>query len=189
MTKDNIRVFMRKKRREITNDFKIYASNQISNKIIPIISSLSCVMVYMSSFNEPDTSAIVKYLIDNNIKVVVPISNVNDFTITPSYISCLDDLKKGAYGIYEPDVIYKAKLDDIDLILVPGIAFSKSGDRIGFGKGYYDKLLQNFSGKKVGICYDFQVIESVPASKHDIKMDMIVTEERIYNDFWHTCSL
>ncbi len=183
MTKDEIRISMQKKRRELKKDFKAYASNQISNKIFPMISSLNCVMVYLPSFNEPDTFAVVKYLIENNIKVVVPISNVNDFTITPSYISGIGDLKKGAYGILEPDVISKVKLDDIDLILVPGIAFSKSGDRIGFGKGYYDKLLENFSGKKVGVCYDFQVVENLPTSKHDIKMDIIVTEERTYNDF------
>ncbi len=183
MTKDELRISMRQRRREITEEFKINASDLITKSIIPIISSLKCVMIYLSSFNEPDTSLLVKYLMDNNIKVVVPVSNTETCTITPSYISSLDDLNKGAYGINEPKTINKANVDDIDLILVPGIAFSVSGERIGFGKGYYDKLLEKFNGVKIGVCYDFQIVNHIPSSPHDIKMDMIVTEKRIYNDF------
>ncbi len=183
MTKDELRISMRKMRRELTKEFIINSSTLIMNTIIPLASSLKCVMVYLSSFNEPHTTMLVQYLMDNNIKVVVPISRISDCTIVPSYISDLDELKKGAYGIYEPKIVTKADIADIDLILVPGIAFSKSGDRIGFGKGYYDKLLANYKGKKIGVCYEFQMVEDIPSSPHDIQMDMIVTEERVYNDF------
>ncbi len=183
MTKDEIRILMRQKRRELTEEFKANSSELITEKIIPICKSLKCVMVYMSSFNEPDTLMLIKHLIKNKINVVIPVSRTSDCTIIPSYISSLDTLNKGAYGIYEPQIINEASIDDVELVLVPGIAFSKTGDRIGFGKGYYDKLLNKFKGIKIGVCYDFQMISEIPASPHDIKMDMIITEKRIYNDF------
>ncbi len=183
MTKDELRTYMRQKRRELTDDFKVTSSSLIMQSIIPFISQLNCVMIYLSSFNEPDTSMLLSYLIDKNIKIVVPVSNTDDNTIIPSYISNIDDLHKGAYGIYEPKTINQANIEDIDLVLVPGIVFSKSGDRIGFGKGYYDKLLENFEGLKIGVCYEFQIVDEIPSSPHDVKMNMIVTEKRVYNDF------
>lgn len=183
MTKDEIRISMREKRRQLTDDFILKSSDAITEKVIPIIKSLKCVMVYMASFNEPDTLTLIKHLTDNDIKVVIPVSSTSDCTIIPSYISSFESLRKGAYGIYEPQIVQEANIDEIDVVLVPGISFSKSGDRIGFGKGYYDKLLADFKGTKIGICYDFQMINEIPSSPHDIKMDMIITEKRIYNDF------
>ena len=67
----------------------------------------------------------------------------------------------------------------IDLFLVPGVAFDKSGNRLGYGKGYYDQLLHNTTGLKIGICFDCQVVDAIPNETHDIKMDIIVTESRI----------
>lgn len=183
MTKDEIRIEMRKKRRELSKDFILKSSGFIIDKVIPLIKSSNCVMVYMSSFNEPDMTKLTEYLINNNIRVVAPVSQTSDYTIVPSYISDLNSLNKGAYGIYEPDIIDKADMDDVDFVLVPGIAFSKSGNRIGFGKGYYDKLLAGYKGVKIGICYDFQIINDIPSFPHDVKMDIIVTEKRIYDDF------
>ena len=74
-------------------------------------------------------------------------------------------------------------IHEIDTILVPAVAFSRSGDRLGFGKGYYDKLLMNFKGTVIGIGYDFQVIDELPSLPHDIRMNKIITEKRIYDDF------
>lgn len=182
MTKDEIRIEMRKKRRELSKDFISESSGLILDKVIPLIKTLNCIMVYMSSFNEPDMKKLTEYLINNNIRVVVPVSQTSDYTIIPSYISDFNALNKGAYGISEPGVIDKADMNDVDLVLVPGIAFSESGNRLGFGKGYYDKLLADFKGVKMGICYDFQIINYIPSSPHDIKMDIIVTEKRIYHD-------
>ena len=88
-------------------------------------------------------------------------------------------LKKGAYGIYEPETISEASCDDIDFVLVPGIVFDYNCRRIGFGKGYYDKLLCDMRAFKAGLCYDFQLVESINADRHDVALDAIITEERI----------
>ena len=131
MTKDELRVEMRKKRRELSKDYISESSGLIVGKVLPLIKSLNCVMVYMSSFNEPDMISLIQYLINNDIRVVVPVSKTSDCTIVPSYISDFHSLKKGAYGIYEPETIEEANMNDVDLVLVPGIAFSEAGSRIG----------------------------------------------------------
>lgn len=78
------------------------------------------------------------------------------------------------YGILEPTGKMFQKPGDIDLILVPGIAFDREGNRLGRGKGYYDKILKATPVWKVGVCFDFQVVDSVPLEAHDVKMDEVI---------------
>lgn len=78
------------------------------------------------------------------------------------------------YKIYEPVGKEFKELEKIDLIIVPGVAFDKCNNRMGRGKAFYDKLLVNTTAIKVGICYDVQYFEKVPADIHDIKMDYII---------------
>lgn len=184
MTKEEIRDFIKSKRRELTKNIIAEKSRIITDTVF----QLSCykaaktVMTYISSFNEPSTFEIIRDVIKHK-QLVVPVSNTDDFTIIPSYLRSENDLVKGAYGIYEPKKILSADISSIDIALIPGIAFDRTGARTGFGKGYYDKFLSDFSGVKIGICYDFQLFDEIPSEKHDIRMDMIISEKGIYNDF------
>ena len=92
----------------------------------------------------------------------------------------LDELVTGRYGIPEP-VGEVWNPDRADIIVVPGVAFDQSGRRIGYGKGYYDKALHRLegSGRLVGFCYDFQLVEEIVGEPHDVTMDLIVTELRV----------
>lgn len=183
MTKDDIRSEMKAKRRALSLSEQLEMSNCITNNFLSLdcYKKSSVVMVYMSAFKEPSTAAIIDSLKRDNKKIIVPISNMENFTITPSYLS--ENLVSGAYSIAEPQKCIPADINDIDLALIPGIAFDAKGARIGFGKGYYDRFLSEFKGLKIGLCYNFQVFSDIPVSEHDIKMDMIITEKRIYNDF------
>lgn len=78
------------------------------------------------------------------------------------------------YAIPEPVGELFADWGKIDLILVPGVAFDKSGNRLGRGKGYYDKVLKQTGAYKLGVCFDFQLVECVPVEPHDVKMDRVV---------------
>jgi len=100
------------------------------------------------------------------------------------------ELRKGRFGILEPAVPVFAKEDELDLIIVPGTAFDFSGNRIGRGGGFYDRLLPQYRAVRIGICFDFQCLpaaceckratrETFPAEDHDIRMDWVVTETRI----------
>ena len=88
------------------------------------------------------------------------------------------DLKKGKFGILEPASPVFAP-EEIDLILVPGVAFDLTGNRIGRGGGFYDHLLPQYRAVRAGICFDFQWLEKIPSEPHDCKMDFVVTESRI----------
>lgn len=78
------------------------------------------------------------------------------------------------YAIPEPVGKLFTDWGKIDLILVPGVAFDKSGNRLGRGKGYYDKVLKQTGAYKLGVCFDFQLVERVPVEPHDVKMDRVV---------------
>jgi len=88
-------------------------------------------------------------------------------------------LKKGRFGILEPAVPVFAAEDELDLIIVPGVAFDRAGHRIGRGGGFYDRLLPQYRAVRAGICFGFQCLKTVPAQAHDIRMDWVVTETEI----------
>jgi 5-formyltetrahydrofolate cyclo-ligase len=87
-------------------------------------------------------------------------------------------LERGGFGIPEPPNDAETRLDPgaADLVLVPAVAFSPEGDRIGFGGGYYDRFLRGCGGVAVGIGYEFQVLEELPRGPGDAAVDAVVTE-------------
>lgn len=89
------------------------------------------------------------------------------------------DLAKGAFGIEEP--IGEAFEDflKIDLAIIPGVGFDAKGNRLGRGKGYYDRLLPKIQAYKIGICYHFQAVEKIPTDQYDCPMDEVITDQGI----------
>lgn len=86
-----------------------------------------------------------------------------------------DQLIAGTYGILEPAGQPFTAYQEIDLAIVPGVAFDHSGNRLGRGKGYYDKLLPLIDAPKVGICFPFQLLDNVPGESFDIGMDKVIS--------------
>ena len=86
-------------------------------------------------------------------------------------------LKTGAFGIREPQGKRFTTWDKVDMALVPGVAFDRNQNRLGRGKGYYDKLLPKISGTKIGICFPCQLVESVPCREWDVQMDFILSHK------------
>ncbi len=91
-------------------------------------------------------------------------------------------LKIGAYGINEPTGKLFTDYEKIDLAIIPGISFDVYGNRLGRGKGYYDRLLPQIKAYKIGICFSFQVFDNIPTEPHDTKMDLVLTEEGILSE-------
>lgn len=84
----------------------------------------------------------------------------------------------GPFGVWEPSRDSKQKeLKEIQGLLIPGLVFNKNGNRLGKGKGYYDKTLSTYQGVKVGVCFDFQITKDpLPTEAHDVTMDFLITE-------------
>lgn len=173
---------MRRLRREMTEEEVSEKSEKIQRLLFGFdkYKNAQTVMTFISAFKEPSTDQIISDALRNGKRVVVPVSDTKTETIILSYLDNTGDLKKGAYGIYEPSIIKPANGADIDFILIPGLAFDKRGNRLGFGKGYYDKLLCDSAAEKTALCYDFQLLDKIPSDAHDILMSTIITEEKIY---------
>lgn len=139
------------------------------------------VMFYAAKGNEVQTREMIKAALKEGKKVLLPVTNMEKKEIEAAVIEDYDgDLKKGAYGIMEPKEKSKADEKLIDAVVVPGVAFDIEGHRLGYGLGYYDQLLRRLTNAvKIGLAYDFQVVERLPRESHDQRMDMIITESSL----------
>ena len=86
-------------------------------------------------------------------------------------------LELGSFHIEEPTGDNVANPDDIELVIVPAIAYDRKGNRVGRGKGFYDRLLSTTKATKIGVGYEFQLVDEVPAEDHDVAVDMIITQK------------
>ncbi len=85
------------------------------------------------------------------------------------------ELKPGKFGIPEPEDPVFAP-EELDLIIMPGVAFDRAGHRLGRGGGFYDRLLPQYHATRLGICFEFQCLESIPSESHDCNVDLLITE-------------
>lgn len=156
-------------------------SSEISNHVVnwDKFINASTVMVYSNYKNEVATSGIIDECLKKNKKVVLPKVIKESRDIIPCIVGGFHELIPGVYGILEPDGSNIIEKNNIDLIIVPGVAFDMNGNRIGHGAGYYDKFLNNYNGIKAGICYNFQIVENASPDEFDVRMDYLITERGI----------
>ncbi len=133
------------------------------------------VAFYIPKGSELDTGGMIGTAIKQGKKILVPATND---CITMVEFKSFDSLVKGKYGIPEPKE-RKTIGGHPDVVVIPGIAFGLCMHRIGYGKGYYDCYLRFSPALRVGVCYDFQVLEKLPSHEDDERMDIIVTDKRI----------
>lgn len=180
MNKQQQRAQMKQRRASLTPEQVAEKSREIFRRLreMPCFQGAKTVMAYVSAFQEPDTTAFIEACLAAGKQVIVPVTDLRSNTLSLSYLSSVQELQKGAYGILEPVVFRRAQPLEPELILIPGLVFDMAGGRTGFGKGYYDRLLPETRGLKIGICYDFQIVPHIDTAPHDIPMDMILTEKR-----------
>lgn len=178
--KEKIRKELLQKRKNLSTYEVLKRSNEIIKNLENLreFKEAEKIACYISFNNEVFTHGLIKKYIKEK-KILVPVVNKERKEIELSLLADWKDLSQGAYGILEPRE--KLIVNDADIIIVPGIAFDKRGNRIGYGEGYYDRLLSKLKAIKIALAYDFQVLEKLPEEEHDIKMDMIVTEKGYYN--------
>lgn len=179
MDKNQLRKALRKKRRAIPQDKKVIYDNAISEKIIisDYFKNAHQVLVFSSTDNEFDTSIIISQCRRENKHIFYPVCKDDKGNMSFYRCDSDDDLQIGMYSIPEPKAYceeYKPQKNDI--VIVPCLSIDKNFYRIGYGKGYYDRFLQNFNGISICPCYEELITECLPTDKNDIKVDIIVTE-------------
>lgn len=148
------------------------------------VHSTSPVMAYMPHRSEVDITAVLHHIWQQGKAVVLPRTIPNTRRMEPHLTNGWFDLRRGQWGIWEPDASTKCWDGDLSCILVPGVAFDEQGGRVGYGAGFYDRFFHRMldEGKVmpvlIGIAYDVQVYKQLPVEPHDFPMKMIVTESR-----------
>lgn len=138
------------------------------------------IAAYMAFKNEVDLSLLIQNAFENQKRVLIPVTDNKNSDIFLAEIDKSTEFINGDFNIKVPKNPKKADFTGIDLMLVPGIVFDFSGGRIGWGKGYYDRLIAAASVKKtIGICYEFQLCGTVERYEHDCLLDYIVTESEL----------
>lgn len=143
--------------------------------------SASSVCCYVSIGSEVDTRGLIDKALAENRRVIVPWCDENQLRL--SMIRSRNELAPRTIGLLEPvdevrrDTRRDVSPEDVDLFLVPGLGFSVTGDRIGYGKGYYDRLLgRDLSGIRCGLAFQCQILDELPTDSSDVRMDLIVSE-------------
>ena len=140
----------------------------------PAFRAANTILLYYSLQDEVDTHEFVQKW-SREKRILLPVVVGDDLEIR--LYTGPEDLATGAYGIEEPTGTLLTDYTAIDFIAVPGVAFDRNGNRLGRGKGYYDRLLPRIpQAYKVGVCFTFQIVEEVPAEPFDIRMDEIITQ-------------
>ncbi len=193
MTKQEIR-------NEVTNKKRLMTTQEIENLSLILVDKFcdldeyknaSCIFAYMPYNQEVNTKHIIERALKDGKKVAVPKTLASGDTcnkkgeIIPDYmefiyIDSFDELKKGYMGIPEPVFDEKMVAHEKEvLILMPGLAFDKDNNRIGYGGGFYDKYLSSHKEThfvKIAVCFAFQFYESIPTDSYDEKMDFVLTQ-------------
>jgi len=146
---------------------------------LPVLKTAKAVLLYYPHKNEVDTKPIIGKLLQEG-KITVCLPKVVGQNIVPVKVNSLSQLKEGYAGIKEPEG-QPCPVEEIDLVVVPAVAFDRKGQRLGYGKGFYDRFLKETDALKVGLAYDFQVVDSLPAEEHDEPVDLIITPTGIIN--------
>jgi 5-formyltetrahydrofolate cyclo-ligase len=179
------RDLMRTKRNKLDEFFIKSASLKIAEFALDYIeaNSFKNIAIYMSIKNEPR----IEYVIDSNkekkFDIFLPFCKKEDH-ICFNKLEDINSMRKDYFGISCPKNDNVIDEKDIDVFFVPGLAFDTSGNRVGYGKGCFDRILKN-SGKSffVGVCYDFQLISGdiLETDDNDIGMDLVLTEKGMHS--------
>jgi 5-formyltetrahydrofolate cyclo-ligase len=136
--------------------------------------------ITISNYPEVDTYQIIRKAWEQNKRVVVPKCHPKEKQMSFHELKQFTQLESVYYGLLEPIETLTRKVDKvgIDLLIVPGLAFTKEGYRLGFGGGYYDRFLQDYEGNTVSLAFPIQLKEKLPIEKHDIPVQKIITYKK-----------
>lgn len=179
--KASIRSLALKKRQEIPPHIRGQKSLRIKENLFGLreFNDAKVVLFFASFRDEVETLEMIKEALDMGKRAYLP--KVEGDSLGIYEIEGLSDLRVGYMGIPEPeaDMNKKRDIDQADLIIVPGAAFDINGNRLGYGKGYYDRLLSRHGAHLIALAFEEQVFERLPREPHDVRMDIVVTEKRV----------
>ena len=177
--KQELRKKYKEKRRAVSHTQKL----ELDTSLCRNITDLACfkrahtLLLFYPSFQEPDLLGVAREALKMGKKIAFPLCDTETRTMTFRYVTSFDELMAGSYSIPEPPAdapMYDGNANTV--CVVPALSFDKDGYRLGYGGGYYDKFLKNFSGISIGAVYADFLCDALPRGYYDISVDILVSE-------------
>ncbi len=183
MDKDEIRLRVKSRKSLMSHEEQMTAANNIFNMLENTAAFMMSehILMYHSLPDEVSTHSFLDRWHERK-HFYLPRVNGVGLDILPYEKS---RLHLGAFNIEEPDGDDTADINDIELIIVPGVAYDRYGNRIGRGKGYYDRLLKETSALKIGVAYNCQIVDDIEPDEFDIPVDYVITENALFKASKH----
>ena len=180
MPKRSIRAQFLAQRKSLSQARRDKLSEQVQTKFLrsALFADAKFLALYSAIHNEVLTDVVARCALESGKRVVYP--RVAGENLEFIEITALDDLGPGAFGVSEPAAVNRVLPVALDLVVVPGVVFDRAGHRLGYGRGYYDRALQECRTDcmKVGFAYSFQVVDALPiVEKHDRALSVLMTEQ------------
>lgn len=160
-------------------------SRSIKSKLfkLPEFIKSDTVSFFVNFKSEVETVNMIEESIKMGKRVIVPVVVSGQKDLLLSELKSLDELYPSKFGILEPESMFIRPVDEreIEVLITPGVAFDEEGFRIGYGGGYYDRLIKKLPDrcKTIALAFEIQMVDRVPREEHDMKVHMIITEDRI----------
>ena len=180
--KSELRKIARAKRDGFSNEFVLQASMRACKILAQTreFANADTLLFYYPIKNELSPLPLIQEAKKMGKQIAFPVCNTSSNTLEFKCVNETDELLPSIFGLLEPkDNNKTATITKNTLCIVPALLFSKNGQRLGYGKGYYDRFLQDFKGISIGFSYDKLLVDEIPSCEHDIPLDMIITESEV----------
>ncbi|WP_226667434.1 5-formyltetrahydrofolate cyclo-ligase [Metabacillus litoralis] len=164
------------------NTYRTFSENISKNlQSLLLWKQANTIAITISRGREVDTKSIILKAWKENKKIVIPKCNPQTKEMVFHHIESFDQLEEVYFGLMEPKIAETAVVrpEEIDLLIVPGICFDSKGFRIGYGGGYYDRYLVNFTKPAISLAFSCQLVNHIPKEAHDIPVTKILTEHEV----------
>ncbi|MGI6712135.1 MAG: 5-formyltetrahydrofolate cyclo-ligase [Bacillota bacterium] len=172
--------------REIVQEKSIIICSKIAQ--IETFRKAKIIMAYLPFRNEVDVTLLFPSLWDQGKRIVIPLCDTKNKALIPSELKSMErDLQPGVWGILEPKpgCVRPVAPQEIDFVIVPGVSFDPSCNRLGYGGGYYDRFLPQLrnDAPKIAVAFEIQIVADTAPKEFDFPMDGVITESCVYNNF------
>ncbi|MBS4222432.1 5-formyltetrahydrofolate cyclo-ligase [Lederbergia citrea] len=185
MNKHSLRTEVKERLKSMDRMTYEHGSYLIANKLIHTEEwkNADVIGITVSHFPEVDTWQLIRKGWEQGKNMVIPKCIPAKKEMNFKRITAFNQLESVFYGLFEPMDSETKRIDknDIDLLIVPGLAYSKEGFRIGFGGGYYDRFLKGYHGATLSLAFAVQLLDYIPVESHDLPVSKIITEKSVIN--------
>lgn len=178
MDKTKLRAKLLAHRLNLSQDEVSKASEKVYGRLfkLDVFDKIKEVAVYLPVRNEIETAKIINELVARGKKVSIPFYSDSKCDYFFGQYKPGDETENGPFKVPQPKNARAIDPEKIGAVLLPAVAFDKLGHRLGYGKGVYDQLLKDADCLKIGLAYDFQVVDKLPREEHDVRVDFVITQ-------------